>query len=288
MTWFLKEQLKTLPAPAWLIKDYLLAHTLAQLSGPSKVGKTFLYVDWACTMACAGMRVALLIGEGLYGMSSRIAAWETHHGVEVPSTNLLVRGGVAPLANPEAMGRLGQELKRVAALDFMVFDTYARFMAGANENDPADTSAAMENVETLRGKAGGATALLVTHFGWDGTRQRGSSALYGACDTVLYFKPVEKAPPKREVEPDSFGYLETGDKPKSRRSRLTVDKHRDAPDEIEGVTFERTDVVGTGSCVYLPIKSQLKVKASTNGHHPELDLRTTPPKLSVVKGTLPK
>lgn len=275
MTWYLKEQLKALPAPAWLIKDYLLAHTLAQLSGPSKVGKTFLYVDWACTMACAGMRVVFLLGEGLYGMGSRIAAWEMHHGVEVPSKNLIIRGGVASLANPEAMAKLGQELKRVAPVDFLVFDTYARFMAGANENDPADTSAAMENVELLRGKAGEATGLLITHFGWDGTRQRGSSALYGACDTVLYFKPVEKASPKREVEPDSFGYLETGDKPKSRRSRLTVDKHRDAPDEIEGVTFERIDVAGTGSCVYLPIKAQPKAKASTNGNgHREVDLRT--------------
>lgn len=288
MTWYLKDQLKDLPIPTWLIEHYLLARTLAQLSGPSKAGKTFLYVDWGCRLAVAGMRVVFLLGEGLYGMGSRIAAWETHHGVEVPNANLIIRGGVASLANPEAMANLGQELKRVAPADLVVFDTYARFMAGANENDPADTSAAMENVELLRGKVGGATGLLITHFGWDGNRQRGSSALYGACDTVLYFKPVEKKEKKADPEPDSFGYLETGDKPKSKRSRLTVDKHRDAPDEIDGVTYERTDVVGTGSCVYLPIKSQPKVKASTNGHHSELDLRTAPPKLSVVKGILPK
>jgi hypothetical protein len=271
VTWYLKGDLKKLPAPAWLIENYLLTHTLAQLSGPSKVGKTFLYVDWACRLACEGKRVALLIGEGLYGMDSRIAAWEMHHQLEVPMVNLLVRGGVAPLANPEAMAKLGMELKRYGPFDFMVFDTYARFMAGADENNPADTSAAMENVEKLREKAGGATSLLVTHFGWDGTRQRGSSALYGACDTVLYFVPVPKEVEKKEVEPDSFGYLETGDKPKSRRSRLTVDKHRDAPDEIDGVTFERTDVGDTGSCVYLPIKAP-KIKAETNGHGPVIDI----------------
>lgn len=277
MTWYLKDDLKNLPAPAWLIENYLLTNTLAQLSGPSKAGKTFVYVDWACRLAAAGMRVAILVGEGLYGIGSRIAAWEMHHEIEVPSTNLLVRGGVAALPSPEVMAELGQEIKRIAPAELIVFDTYARFMAGFDENNPGDTAAAMENIETLQGKAGGATALLVTHFGWEGTRQRGSSALYGACDTVLYFVPVKRTSVEEDPDPDSFGYINQGDKPKSKRSRLTVDKHRDAPDEIDGVTLERTDVVGSGSCVYLPLKAEKK--ASTNGHGSVIDLtayRPTP------------
>ena len=277
MTWYRKSELRDLPAPTWLIEHWLLARTLAQLSGPSRVGKTFIYTDWACRLACEGMRVAVLLGEGLYGMYSRIDAWEQHYGLEAPNNNLAVRGGVVSLTDPGAMRALGTEVERLAPLDLIVFDTYARFMAGGNENDPADSSVAMENVEALRAVAGGATALLISHFGWDGTRQRGSSVLYGACDTVLYLRPVaRKSPVAAEVAEDEM-YLAVSDPPKSKRSRLTVDKHRDAPDEIEGTTFERTDVPGTGSCVYLPIKERV-VDVRTNGHR-KPDLKVVPPSL---------
>lgn len=266
MSWYRKSELKTLPEPTWLVEGFLLARTLAQLSGPSKVGKTFLYTDWCCRLAVAGRRLAVLLGEGLYGMYSRIDAWEAYHGLEVPNDNLRIRGGVTALADPVAMTALATELEYQAPLDLVVFDTYARFMAGFNENDPADSSIAMENVEALRAAAGDATALLITHFGWDGTRQRGSSALYGACDTVLYLKPVSRKPETPPTEGEDEMYLTPIDAPKSRRSRLTVDKHRDAPDEVDGITYERQDVPGTGSCVYLPIRERTVAKVAANGH----------------------
>lgn len=267
MKWYRKSELKDLPSPSWLVEGFLLARTLAQLSGPSKVGKTFVYTDWCCRLAVEGHHVAVLLGEGLYGMHSRIDAWERHHGLVVPNDNLRIRGGVTALGDPVAMGALAAELAHQAPLELIVLDTYARFMAGYNENDPADTSIAMENVESLRAAAGGATALLISHFGWDGTRQRGSSGLYGACDTVLYLKPVSRKPETPPTVGEDEMYLAPVDTPKSRRSRLTVDKHRDAPDEIEGVTYERQDVPGTGSCVYLPIKSAEKVvDVRSNGH----------------------
>jgi hypothetical protein len=136
----------------------------------------------------------------------------------------------------------------------------------------------MENVATLRAKTDDAAALLVTHTGWEGNRQRGSSVLYGACDTVLYLKPVARKAEKPPDLEDGEMYLAPVDPPKTRRSRLTVDKHRDAPDEIPGVTYERTDVPGTGSCVYLPVTSG-SAKASSNGHGKVVDIRR-PPRLS--------
>jgi AAA domain-containing protein len=283
VTWYRKSELATLPVPTWLVEHYLLARTLAQLSGPSKAGKTFLYTDWACALACEGKRVAVLLGEGLYGMNSRICAWENHHQRMVPNNNLVLRGGISALPDPSAMRILRAELERLSPLDLIVFDTFARFMAGFDENSTTDVGAAMENVAVLMAAAGGATGLLVTHFGWGGNRQRGSSALYGACDTVLYLVPTRRATPKTEGEEqsDEKGYILELDPPKSKRSRLTVDKHRDAPDEVPAVTFERTDVEGTGSCVYLPVKK--RVKAETNGHGKVVDLRShrtpSPPNL---------
>ena len=58
MTWYTISKLETLPAPDWLIKDWLPTRSAAQLSGPSGIGKTFMAIDWSCTLAASRYTVA--------------------------------------------------------------------------------------------------------------------------------------------------------------------------------------------------------------------------------------
>lgn len=231
--------------------------------GPSQVGKTFLAVTWACALAYRGARVALLLAEGLSGINSRVDAWEEHHERLVPEENLLVRPGVAALTDPRRAAELGKELRAAGRFDLLVFDTYARFMAGADENSAKDTSIAVANVTALQASAGGASALLLHHTGWSGERQRGSSALYAACDTVLYLKPVKRRAKEEPEAYDEDDYEIAGPPPKTRRCRLVVDKQKDGAAETDPVIYERVDVEGTGSCVLLPVGVP-----SANGHKP--------------------
>jgi AAA domain-containing protein len=268
--WYTRTTLRELKPPSWLIEPYLPTASLAQLVGPSQVGKTFLAVTWACALAYRGARVALLLAEGLSGINSRVDAWEEHYERLVPDENLLIRDGASMLIDPVRVSTLGKELKEAGRFDLLIFDTYARFMAGGDENSSKDTSIAVANIISLQRTAGGASALLLHHTGWSGERQRGSSVLYAACDTVLYLKPVKRRS-KEEVEAyDEDDYQIEGSPPPTKRCRLTVDKQKDGA-LVDPTIFERFEVAGTASCVLLPVAS----KASTNGHGQVQQLKKT-------------
>jgi len=275
-----QSELRTLPCPKFLVDGYLLERSLAQLSGSSGAGKTFVFTDWACRLAAAGRKALVIVGEGFYRYQSRLDAWQVHHGTEVPNDNLIVVDEVPALPDAAQMAELIALVGRIrGTIDLIVVDTFAKGMSGYNEQDAADVTVALANLGALRRTAGGATGLLVTHFGWEGTRQRGSSALYGECDTVLYLKKVSRRRISETTdgeETDSLGYLCAEDPPKSKRVRLHLEKQRDAPDDIPAVTLERTDVKlgydgpdGTPavSCVYLPVAPEpKKTRAAANGN----------------------
>lgn len=283
-----QSDLRNLALPRYLIPDYLIENSLAQLCGPSGGGKTFVYTDWACRLACQGRRVLIILGEGLHRYQTRLDAWQQHHGLTVPDNNLIVVADVPSLPDHSQMAELVKETKKITAtgqIAMITVDTFAKAMAGYDEQVAADVTVGLVNLTSLRYAALGAAGLLVTHFGWSNERQRGSSALYGECDTVLYLKKVSRRAKKAEAEEegeDDLGYLLVEDEPKSKRVALTIDKQRDGPDDIPTLTLERTDVDlgyedGDGrpvtSCVYLPVKPERKPKASTNGHGKVVDLR---------------
>lgn len=281
MRLYRQSELRTLPVPRFLIEHYLLERSLAQLSGSSGAGKTFVFTDWACRLAATGRMVLVIVGEGFYRYQSRLDAWQAHHGIEVPNNNLIVVDEVPALPDAAQMGELIAMIGQIrGTIDLIVVDTFAKGMSGYNEQDAADVTVALANLSALRRQAGGATGLLVTHFGWEGTRQRGSSALYGECDTVLYLKKVSRQRTSEttdgDEDVDSLGYLCADDPPRSKRVRLHLEKQRDAPDDIPVVTLERTDVKlgydgpdGTPavSCVYLPVAPEpRKTRAAANGN----------------------
>ncbi len=82
------KDLEELPDPAWLIEDLLPEGGLAELYGKPGVGKSFLSLDWALSLA-AGVPwlgrplnqadVVYVSAEGGRGLKKRIAAWRTEH-----------------------------------------------------------------------------------------------------------------------------------------------------------------------------------------------------------------
>jgi hypothetical protein len=60
----------------------------------------------------------------------------------------------------------------------------ARSMAGKDENSAQDMGTAIQALDWLREKEG-CGVLVLHHSGVDGTRPRGSTALFGAADTLI-------------------------------------------------------------------------------------------------------
>ena len=126
-------------------------------------------------------------------------------------------------------------VREVATLKpaLIVFDTLSRCLAGADENNQKDMSAAVGVCDRLRQQLG-CTVLLLHHTTKEGQTERGSSVLKGAVDTLLRI-------------PDTS----------DRRSMLTCDKQKDA-EPFDSIGLFREDVtLGAERDVYTgePAKS---------------------------------
>jgi hypothetical protein len=182
------------PKPAALIEDVLLEGTFATIIGESGAGKSFFRI--ASGMAVAtGLRlfdrevvtsgpVIAVIGEG--HEDERILAYKRAH-------NLALDRNHGYAFWPQALNVLDRsEVDRFAeaiaaeAPKLLYLDTWSRMLAagGGDENEARDVSRAVANCNRLQEQLRCAVAV-VHHAGWGGTRERGSSALRGAADTVL-------------------------------------------------------------------------------------------------------
>lgn len=181
-------ELGNLPQPKWLVQGHL-TDGFSVLYGPPKSGKTFLALDWALRIATRtewhghsviGGPVLYVSGEGAGGLHSRIQAWHTANATT--SSNLYVIPFAARLLNPDHIGQLLDDVMATGAR-LLVIDTLARSMSGADENSSQDMGQAIAALDRIRQEVG-CGVLVVHHSGVDGTRPRGSTALFGAADTL--------------------------------------------------------------------------------------------------------
>jgi AAA domain len=191
---------KYLPKPEPLIDGWLDRNSLAVLYGPSGSGKTFVALDWALCVATKKWwqghyvepgRGLYVIAEGIGGFGLRIEAWEHHH-LSVIENNVFWLP-VAPNLFRPALGAQRALIDLAVELepDFITIDTLARCTVGGDENSAKDMGIVVEHADALR-RATGATVLIVHHSGKDTTAGlRGSSALLGACDTVIRCEGAE-------------------------------------------------------------------------------------------------
>lgn len=186
--------LDKLPDPEPLIGNVLDQGTVALLYGTWGTGKTFIALDWACSVATGKhwqsrdverRRVLYVAAEGAFGLKGRVNAWQRGWAHRVEDGWLDVLPQPVNLFNHAHVVQLG-ELIRANGYGLVVIDTLARCMVGAEENSAKDCGQVLDNLTWLRDQtpAGRGVILAVHHTGKDGKTARGSSVFEAGADTV--------------------------------------------------------------------------------------------------------
>ena len=181
-----------------LVKDVLLVNTLFVVFGESNSGKTFFVLDLALAVASGakwrnrptrGGLVIYVPGEGASTVRSRVAAYRKTHpdagglpfAILPFAVNFLDTDAVDALI--ATIGAAETESGEKAAL--VIIDTFARAVAGGDENSAKDVGVAVAAADRIR-TATGACVGFVHHAGKDPAKgARGSSALRAATDTEI-------------------------------------------------------------------------------------------------------
>lgn len=189
--------LRDRPRPRYLLGGMIPEESLVVLYGAPGCGKSFMAIDWAlCVQAGIPWRlrpresvrkgqVVYMAFEGQGGLRDRVRAWEAVNEGNADEARFVeehfwdygdrfVGGTVAMLEYLRCLP------DRPA---FIVIDTLARAMIGADENKANEVSIFLRCLDAMR-KRTRATILLVHHASKGGD-VRGSTALKGAADVVL-------------------------------------------------------------------------------------------------------
>ncbi|OZE26169.1 hypothetical protein CH262_08325 [Rhodococcus sp. 05-2255-1e] len=185
-----RDALDEIPNPEPLIEGILDAAAFGLLVGQSGSFKSFLALDWACSIVTGTAwlghevtsgRAVYCAGEGVLGIKKRVHAWETHHGLRAEGLTVFTEAfdigledGVAFTAFTESVAADPPKL--------IVFDTLNRYAEGHDESAAKDMSVVNGNVAKLVARTG-AHVLVVHHTTKAGDKTgRGSGALFAAAD----------------------------------------------------------------------------------------------------------
>lgn len=192
-------EMSELTEPAWLVPGWIPHYEPSLIYGAPGSMKSFVSLDlglsvaagletWGLRYAARRFPVIYIAGEGQIGVAKkRIPAWIKHRDIKTEIPFHLIRE--APLARNgnDELAELFAAIEKKCGSDLprlVIFDTHARVMSGLDENSVQDTSKTIEFYDAIRRRYSCA-ALIVHHSGKDGAQERGSSALRGACETVL-------------------------------------------------------------------------------------------------------
>ncbi|CAM3209506.1 AAA family ATPase [Mycobacterium colombiense] len=186
--------LRNLPDPEPLIDNTLDQGTVALLYGKWGTCKSFIAYDWAASVATARAwqgratrkrRALYVAAEGAYGFKARAAAWEAGWHTTIDDDNLELLPLPINLTRPADVRELGALIKW-GGYGFIVLDTLARCMVGADENSAKDCGEVVDSLTRLREATpdGRGVVLGVHHTGKDGKTFRGSSVFEAGADTV--------------------------------------------------------------------------------------------------------
>ncbi len=191
-----RSALRELPDPEPLIDNVLDQGTTALLYGRWGTAKSFIALDWAASVATGRnwqgrpveqRRALYVAAEGAFGFKGRIDAWESGWHTKIGDGDLHILPVPVNLTRPLDVANLAA-LIGWGGYSFVVLDTLARCMVGADENSAKDCGIVIDAmIRLLSHTPGGRGVLLgVHHAGKDGKTLRGSSAFEGAADTVYF------------------------------------------------------------------------------------------------------
>lgn len=239
-----RSDLLTLPDPESLIDNVLDQGTTALLYGKWGTAKTFIALDWAASVATGHgwqgrqteqRRVLYVVGEGAFGFKGRIAAWELGWQNKISDEWLSILPFPVNLTKSVDIVNLGH-LIEWGGYDFVILDTLARCMVGADENSAQDCGIVVDTLTRLLAATPGGRGVVlgVHHAGKDGKTLRGSSAFESGADTVYFTERDEQL------------------------ISLTREKRKDGPEnDSHLLVFE--DMPGTGSGVMSSGQSRVSV-----------------------------
>lgn len=182
-------------APEWIIRGLIETDSLAMIFGDPACGKSFLAVDWACSVATGKeyhghtvqqAPVIFIAGEGLNGIARRLQAWGIRYGADLSLAPLYVSSGPADLIDDLAVLEVTHAVDAIVeaqgAPAMVIVDTVARNFGPGDENSTQDMTKFIAAADTIRTRYR-CSVLLVHHTGHgDKTRARGAMALKGALD----------------------------------------------------------------------------------------------------------
>lgn len=211
---FSASQLREIERPKSLIRGVIHCVDLACLYGPPGTWKTFLALCMALSVASSrscwgrpvrGGRVVYIAAEGVYSVSGRIEAWAYANNLtDVELAAIDAQLHVMAASPSFTDGEFDAVVEAILALPsapiLIVVDTAARCMGDADENQARDMGRFIRACDRLRERFGSAV-LLVHHSGKvDPAKERGSTALRGACDVMFGAARVkDPGPPRVEL-----------------------------------------------------------------------------------------
>lgn len=185
----LRAQLMTVSALATrkpgspLIADTLAEYTTNLLVGASNTGKSFVGLDWACSIATGTPwngrevkpgRVLYIAAESEETIVPRVRAWEAARRVYV-GDRLMILAAAPQFGQPDEVAQLLDVCRDEWRL--IIVDTLSKVTAGVDENDNSSMRDALNVADKAREAANG-TALVIHHAGKDASKgARGASAL---------------------------------------------------------------------------------------------------------------
>jgi hypothetical protein len=194
------EILQEPPPLEWLVKDYILPESQIMIVGASGIGKTFLTIDLALSIATGRDwnsrkvkqgSVAYINAEGHRSMQYRIKGWEQEHQ-SLANAPFLLSQDACDLMNDESLDAAIVKFDKFAikhnrSISIIFVDTLHRNMSGDEDRSP-DIRTFMSNFEKLC-KRYGAAGFINHHPGHGNqNRARGSSSMRATLDTELQLK----------------------------------------------------------------------------------------------------
>jgi hypothetical protein len=181
--------------PDFILDGFIERDSTCELFGDSESGKSFLAIDWSCSIASGQpwngkktkqVPVVYVAAEGQRGIPRRLAAWCKARSFPIADLPVYFLLHAAQLIEPESVDALISGIKQIANTQgipgMVVLDTLARNIGG-DENSSIDMNKFINACDRIR-ETWHCAILIIHHTGLTAKeRARGHSALKAALDT---------------------------------------------------------------------------------------------------------